>query len=115
METQMHMLAKQFNECAREARAEGYILKGSVVRRHLVRGRGEEEKRYGPYYLWTRKEGGKTVTVALDKAQALAIRDAITRLRQLDRQLAKLRALSERILFLVSDGVPRRNRQKKVV
>lgn len=112
MDTQMLRLAREFNACARDAHPEGYILKGSVVKRHLMRKHGNAQRRYGPYYIWTRKDAGKTVTVALDKTQAQAIGDAIRRQRLLDQQLAKLRALSERLIFVISDGVPRRNRQK---
>ena len=112
MDTQMLRLAREFNACARDAHPEGYILKGSVVKRHLMRKHGNAQRRYGPYYLWTRKDAGKTVTVALDKTQAQAIGDAIKRQRLLDRRLAKLRTLSERIIFVLSDGVPRRNRRK---
>lgn len=113
MDTETHRLAKMFTAAARDARVEGYVLNGSVVKRHLVRSRGDKEKRYGPYYLWTRKKEGKTITIALNSIQARAIGEAIRRQRSLDLRLAKLRALSERIIFLISAGVSRRNRRKQ--
>ena len=106
-------LVRQFNESVRTARPEGYILQGSVVRRHLTRTDRVGKKRYGPYYLWTRKVAGKTVTLALSKEQAALIGEAIDRNRILDTQLASIRALSEKIIRAITPGVPMRNRRKQ--
>lgn len=112
MDTQMLRLAREFNACARDAHPEGYILMGTVVSRHLTRKHGNAQRRYRPYYLRTRKDVAKTVTVALDKTQTQATGDATKRQRLLDQRLAKLRVLSERNIFVITDGVPRRKRRK---
>ncbi len=112
MPTEIGQLVRRFTENVQEARPQGYLLQGSVVRRHLVRPSSAGDKRYGPYYLWTRKMAGKTVTMALAKPQAAIIREAIARQRQLDRRLAALRSLSEQIILAVTDGVSVRNRAK---
>ena len=52
------------------------ILVGSIVKRHRPCGkencRCAKGKKYwhGPYYIWTRKENGKTITKSLSKKQA---------------------------------------------
>lgn len=101
---------REYDARLRALAPDGFILQGSVVRRHLVRQTTAGPKRYGPYYLWTRKSSGKTLTVALDQAQAALIRDAIQRERALARRLSDLRTMSERILFALTTGVPRRSR-----
>lgn len=112
MPKESHRLVRLFNERVRDARPEGYILQGSVVRRHLLRSSGTKQKRYGPYFLWTRKVDGKTVTAALSHEQAAIIGEAIARNRSLDRKLADIRTLSERIIRAITPSVPTRHRRK---
>ena len=53
----------------------GLILQGTITERTMVRPLRSDparKKRYGPYYQWTRKREGKTVTVNLTAAQARA-------------------------------------------
>ena len=53
-------------------------------------------KTYGPYYQWTWKQEGKTVTVNLAAGQRRAFQRAIANQRRLEKTLAALRAfLSE--------------------
>jgi len=113
MSTKLSRLVRLFNERVRDARPEGYILHGSVVRRHLVRRFGNRQRRYGPYYLWTRKIDGKTVTLALSKEQAAVIAEAVARNRTLDRRLADIRTLSEMIIRAITPSVPTRRRCQK--
>ena len=111
MAKEIRRLMQLFNERMRNVRPEGYILQGSVVRRHLMRLSGTRQRRYGPYYLWTRKVDGKTVTVALSREQAAVITEAVARNRALDRQLADIRKLSERIIRAITPCVQTRNRR----
>jgi hypothetical protein len=83
------------------------------VQRKLQRRVGADIKTYGPYYLWTRKIKGKTVTVALTEDQARIIRQAIKRNRELERRIDLLRSLSEQIITEVSHSVARRKRKPK--
>ncbi len=108
--TPLNQLILNFNRQVMEVRPEGYILQGSVVRRKLQRRIGPVLKTYGPYYLWTRKVKGKTVTVALTNDQARIIRQAINRNREIEQRLNRLRSLSEQIIIAVSPCVTKRKR-----
>ena len=103
---------RSFNRQVAAVEPEGYILQGSVVKRNLQRRVQGALKSYGPYYLWTRKMNNKTITRALTAEQAQVIRDAIRRNRQLERRLAELRSLSEKIIDAVTPCVAKRNRSK---
>jgi len=52
---------------------------------------------HGPYYQWTRKVKGKTVTVRLSEQQARLMKQWIANARRLDKILAEMQRLSERI------------------
>ncbi len=103
---------RRFEVESRQCRASGYVLQGSLVRRYLQRGRASSKKTYGPYYLWTRKIDGRTVTKALSAEQAKLIGDALRNNRRLESNLAELRRLSEQIIFAISCGVPKRKRDQ---
>ena len=83
------------------------------IRRKLQRRVGTVLKTYGPYYLWTRKINGKTITVALTDEQARIIRQAINRNRELEQRLDQLRSLSEQIIIAISPCVAKRKRSPK--
>jgi ribosomal protein S13 len=68
------------------------------VKRYLKRRVGGVSKRYGPYYLWTRKIDNKTKTQALTDEQAQVIQEAINRNRQLELRLSRLRSIAEQII-----------------
>lgn len=107
---QLNQLILNFNRQINEVQPEGYVLQGSVVRRNLKRRVGTVMKTYGPYYLWTRKINGKTITVALTDEQARIIRQAIHRNRELEQRLDRLRSLSEQIIIAIGPCVARRKR-----
>ncbi|MCE5228635.1 hypothetical protein LLG95_03455 [bacterium] len=91
----------------------GLVLQGtiSVVRpRRAVSADSGRAKVYGPYYQWTWKQAGKTVTVNLSAGQRRAFERAIANQRRLEQTLTALRDVSRRILELTTEGVPKRNR-----
>ncbi|MFH1037570.1 MAG: DUF6788 family protein [PVC group bacterium] len=110
MKRDLNQMIRRFNICVTEAKPEGYILQGSVLRRYLQRSTISGDKAYGPYYIWTRKIDNKTITKALTPEQAKMIRDAICRNRALEQRLAQIRSLSEEIINSISPGVPTRKR-----
>lgn len=59
--------------------------------------------RHGPYHIWTRKVGGKTVTRMLSAEQAARLRPWTQNMRQLDRLLKSLQELGLR----AAQAVPR--------
>jgi hypothetical protein len=62
---------------------------------------------HGPYYQWSHKIRGKTVTRRLSKAQAAVCREWLRNHRQLKATVRKMEALSlketDRILRTISD------------
>lgn len=72
-----------------------FILTGSIIMKYGPCGKEncrcahDKKHWHGPYYIWTRKENGKTITQSLSKAQAKFCKKAIT-------NMAKLRALIEK-------------------
>ena len=89
----------------------GPILKGTITERTIQRehpkGSGKH-KDYGPYYQWTWKEKGKTVTVNLSASQAKAYQHAIDNHRKMEVILEDMRILSRIILDTKIEGVKRR-------
>ena len=90
------------------------LLQGTITQRSLVRPTAstpKKKKRYGPYYQWTWKRQGKTVTVNLTATQAKAYQRAIDNHRKLERRLGEMRALSLQILQATTVAVKRRQRR----
>lgn len=52
---------------------------------------------HGPYYNWTRKVKGKTVTVRVNEEQAVLLKQWIANARRLDEILADMKSVSDRI------------------
>lgn len=52
-------------------------------------------RRYGPYYVWTRCEGGKMVSSRIARDDAPRVREEIARGKQLDRLIGELWKLAE--------------------
>ncbi|MHB8875242.1 MAG: DUF6788 family protein [Myxococcaceae bacterium] len=81
----------------------GLIRRGSLVRRFMPCGKSgcrcqaEPPELHGPYYQWTRKVRGKTVTVRLTGEEAKAFEEWIANGRQLDKIVAQMESVSLRI------------------
>ena len=81
----------------------GFVRRGSLVRRFMPCGKpgcacqAQPPVLHGPYYQWTRKVRGKTVTVRLTPAQAELFAEWIANGRQLDKLLAQMEAVAHRI------------------
>jgi hypothetical protein len=89
----------------------GPVLQGSIAERTIVRPDPDapgKEKAYGPYYQWTFKRWGKTVTVNLRASQAKTYQRAINRNRKLEDTVAEMRKVSLQILEARTKGVKRR-------
>lgn len=87
------------------------VLQGSITERTLVREDPKDatvRKRYGPYYQWTRKRGGKTVNINLSAARAKAYQKAINHQRKVEKLLKEMQRLSQQILDSTTQGVIKR-------
>lgn len=89
----------------------GTVLQGSIAERTIVRpdpGAPGKEKAYGPYYQWTFKRQGRTVTVNLSASQAKTYQRAIDRNREMEKTIEEMRTLSLEILEARTKGVKKR-------
>lgn len=89
----------------------GLVLHGTITERTITRDdpqRPGTPKSYGPYYQWTFKRDGKTVTVNLTRRQARRYQRAIENQRDLEQTLEEMRRLSRRILEETTTGVKKR-------
>ena len=89
----------------------GLIAQGTITERTIEREdktEPGETRTYGPYYQWTFKDKGKTVTVNLSKAQVREYRRAIENHRRMQAILEEMRELSLSILESSTRGVVRR-------
>lgn len=81
----------------------GYFRYGSLTRRFMPCGKAgcrclaSPPQLHGPYYQWTRKVAGKTVTVRLSEQEAALLETWIANGRQLDRILGQMQRASHRI------------------
>jgi hypothetical protein len=69
----------------------------------------------GPCYQWSRKVNGKTVSVALSKAQFEWLAAAIQNWRELQATLKEMQQLSRKVLFETMPHPPRRKPLEKRV
>jgi hypothetical protein len=107
-------LQEQYRRLKEDVVQIGLIALGTITPRTITRPDPEDKRRkktYGPYYQWTYKVQGKTVTVNLTKEQAVEFRKAIDNQRKLEAILSKMLALSRTILRNTTLGVRRRLRK----
>ena len=89
----------------------GPVLQGTITERTIQRDdpqRPGKQKQYGPYYQWTFKRHGKTVTVNLTPSQAKTYQKAIGAHREMEEILQEMRELSLTILEQTTKGVEKR-------
>ena len=101
-------LQSRYERYARSLPSIGPICIGTVIKRKDVRQRAAQTKTYGPYYLWTRKINGKTLSVALSQEQYAELKRAIANQRKLEKTLAKMHHLTQQIIFATKLGVKKR-------
>lgn len=104
-------LRRRYARLAARVGRVGLVLQGTITERTIVRPDGAEphrHKAYGPYYQWTWKQEGKTVTVNLSASQAKVFQRAIDNQRKLTDLLGEMRTLSRQILEATTVGVNKR-------
>lgn len=85
----------------------GLVLRGTIAPRRMrcgnptCRCRAHPPQLHGPYFVWTRKVAGKTVTAMLPPNQAALCQDWSRNMRKLDRIVRDLQALGLRAAALV--------------
>lgn len=89
-------LEQQLKQLARSLANTGWICPGSLVQQYQIKHRRGRLRRYGPYSIWTRKIGNKTVTVALSEQQLQIVTEGINNRRALEQVLLKMQRLTEK-------------------
>ena len=97
-----------YQQLQNQLRRVSWLCQGTVVSRPLIRRvRGRTVKK-GPYYLWTCKVKGRTVCVALSKAQYHVLAQAIANHRRLQRTVERMQAFSLKTILKKVPGVNKR-------
>jgi len=98
----LQRLEQQHRALLREIDDIGLVLRGTIGARRMrcgkptCRCKADPPLLHGPYYLWTRKVAGKTVTVRLTAEQAARCQQWTRNMRRLDRLVKKLQGLGLR-------------------
>lgn len=99
----LRRLESLYGELLRSLGGIGHIFPGSIATRFMPCGKSycgcatDSSKRHGPYYEWTRKLAGKTVSVRLTAEQAQLYKGWIVNRRRLKKILTRMQAVSIRI------------------
>lgn len=94
---------KRYEALKRAVADVALIRRGSLVRRFMPCGKpgcrcqARRPALHGPYYQWTRKLRGKTVTVRVSKAEARLIEEWIENGRRLDKIVGQMQQVSDRL------------------
>ena len=113
--SELMSLQRKFDRLRQRLAELGPILVGTITERTILRddpNRPGEKKAFGPYYQWTFKEAGKTVTVNLSAAQVKPFQKAIDQNRLLELIAEEIRKISRQILDATTVGVMRRKDAK---
>lgn len=84
----------------------GFVWPGTVQRQMLTCGKPrcachkDAEARHGPYYYWTSKKNGKTVSKKLTREEAEILESWINNRRTVDATLKRMMKVSEHALGL---------------
>ena len=83
----------------------GYICQGSIGIVYTRCGNDycacakNPHAKHGPYFMWTRKEKGKTVSKRLDKKQVTLLKSYMKNYNNLKNVIAVMKSLSEKSIF----------------
>jgi len=93
-------LPQNYQQLQRTLSRVGYFRRGTLLERFMPCGKpgcacqGSPPRLHGPYYQWTRKVDGKTVTVRLTREQADLLAVWIATGRELDKIIAQMERIS---------------------
>lgn len=103
---------RKYEQLAAQIPKIGFISAGSVVKRYTrctnsnCRCRGNPQRPHGPYFQWTTKVKGRTVTKGLTEREARLYKNWIANDRKLSAVVTKMRevALKAEILILEDEA-----------
>jgi len=107
----LHTLRLKQQELAQQLSNVEFIWSGTITKRFLTCGKpscachADPDARHGPYYYWTTKKAGKTVSRTLTEQQAALLEQWIENRRKLEHILDAMKKLSqeayEAMLFIM--------------
>jgi hypothetical protein len=109
------LLRRRYDRLAARLGKIGLVLQGTITERTIERedpAAPGKQKIYGPYYQWTWKRRGKTVTVNLTASQANVYQKAIDNHRKMEKIVKEMRELSLKICEATTQGVKKRKSKK---
>jgi hypothetical protein len=92
---------RQLRKLASELARTGFVRSGSVVKRYMPCGNpgcrchADPPQLHGPYWQWSARVNGKTVTRRLSERQARLYQEWIRNRRQVSRIIAKMERISQ--------------------
>ncbi len=95
-------LDRRLGELKEQIASVGFLLPGSVVRRFMPCGKpgcrcgAAPPRLHGPYWQWSTKVGGKTVTRRLPEHAAAVYAELVDNRRRLEAIVAEMQRVSER-------------------
>lgn len=95
--------AQRYEALKRAVAHVGLLRRGSLVRRFMPCGKSgcrcqaQPPQLHGPYYQWTRKVSGTTVTVRLGPREAALVAEWIDNGRRLDRIVKQMEQVAGRL------------------
>jgi hypothetical protein len=104
---------RRYRELAGQVANIGLIHSGSVTRRHTRCGtpgckcHADPPQLHGPYYQWTAKVDGKTVTRRLKPDEAKLYQEWINNDRQLQRLIHQMRQIATKAAELKLKQIPK--------
>jgi len=105
---------RRYRELAAQLADLGYISAGSITHRHTrcanpnCRCRADPPRPHGPYWQWTAKVDGKTVTRRLSDTEAALYQEWIANDRRLRALLTQMRKIAAQATQLIMDEAKNR-------
>jgi hypothetical protein len=99
-DSELARLQRRYRALTDQIRGLGFIATGSVIERYTVCAaagchcHADPPTRHGPYFQYTRKVAGKTITARLTPEQAQRYREQIANRRRLDELVAAMDEIS---------------------
>lgn len=99
-DAELARLQQRYRALLEEISRLGFIATGSVIERYTectaagCRCHADPPQRHGPYYQYSRKVSGKTLTLRLTPEQAERYREQIANRRRLDELIAAMEDVS---------------------
>ena len=99
-DSELARLQRRYHALTDQIRELGFIATGSVIERYTIctaagcHCHADPPTKHGPYFQYTRKVAGKTITARLTAEQAQRYREQITNRRRLDKLIAAMDEIS---------------------